>query len=387
MAIRVYSSVITLLILLTAPLGAQREELFRGMVRSKSYDHDPEVSSFQKSQASSYGIPPAELDTFYVESFVCVDTVVVYFKSVSGLTLLKQIQFGGSTFIHDKLLSTYLKMPVREKGLSGLSRTDWKRNKNYTAPDGFRYDLKAVHSKRPTYTHYLTLDKSVQHSEQLALDGQFVLMFHPEGRILRRGSVSGSGDEITTESTFIHIPELDCSGHTNDLITVRDLPLEELTDQDRIPTDVVVSEHSRDSFRMANTYNAAGESVDFLDSLKGRYIYIDFWASWCQPCLSEMPFLKEIGETYAEKNLAVYSVSLDNLSGVPQWKNRMEQFGMDWHNSIMYDGMRSAFAKMHGITAIPHYMLIDDRGRIVNGFVARPSDPRLRVMLDGLLDR
>lgn len=104
---------------------------------------------------------------------------------------------------------------------------------------------------------------------------------------------------------------------------------------------------------------------------KGKYIYIDFWATWCKPCIKEIPDLVKLKNEYKDFNIEFVSVSVDEDNSA--WKEFVAkqkltgvQFWVDGSNKKIYD-------KNFNITMIPRFVLIDDNGKIVNANAPRPS--------------
>ncbi len=106
------------------------------------------------------------------------------------------------------------------------------------------------------------------------------------------------------------------------------------------------------------------ESVDgkkvALSSLKGKYLFVDFWASWCRPCREENPNVVKAYNKYAEKGFDVLSVSLDKDSAA--WKKAIADDKLTWTQLIDATG---DVATTYGITGIPHTLLLDKEGKII----------------------
>ena len=120
-----------------------------------------------------------------------------------------------------------------------------------------------------------------------------------------------------------------------------------------------------------------------LSSLRGQYVLIDFWASWCKPCLAGMPELKDLYGKYHGKGFEILGVSID--TDEEAWKKAVADGDLPWTHvldEITEKGIPSRAAGLYGIRSIPTYILIDKDGKIV-GKVKRADLPaKLAELLD-----
>ena len=89
-----------------------------------------------------------------------------------------------------------------------------------------------------------------------------------------------------------------------------------------------------------------------------KFLFIDFWASWCGPCRNEMPNVKAAYEKYAFKGFEVISISIDKKQ--KPWRSAIEELGMNWTQVLNVDA-----ADVYGIYAIPKTFLVDPEGIVV----------------------
>lgn len=121
-------------------------------------------------------------------------------------------------------------------------------------------------------------------------------------------------------------------------------------------------------------------------SLKGKYLYIDIWATWCVPCIREIPALKEIQKKYEGKNIDFVSISIDTSSDTEKWKKFISTNALQGIQLIADKEWGSDFIKKFGINSIPRFILIDPQGNIVKNNAERPSNPALIKTLDQLIN-
>jgi len=102
-----------------------------------------------------------------------------------------------------------------------------------------------------------------------------------------------------------------------------------------------------------------------LSNLKGKYVLLDFWASWCGPCRAENPNVVKAFNKYKDKNFTVLSVSLDQPGKKEAWINAIHKDGLTWTQVSDLKFWDNAVAKEYGIQAIPQNLLIDPSGKII----------------------
>ncbi|MBO6496385.1 MAG: TlpA family protein disulfide reductase [Roseivirga sp.] len=122
--------------------------------------------------------------------------------------------------------------------------------------------------------------------------------------------------------------------------------------------------------------NPEGESTTFeelITSLKGKVIYIDFWASWCAPCIREMPSSLEIQNEFSSQDLAYIYLSTDCKK--QPWKHALERHELNSgiHYRIDNAGYSTKMQELN-VPALPHYMIYDRNGQLVNKDAPRPSE-------------
>lgn len=105
-----------------------------------------------------------------------------------------------------------------------------------------------------------------------------------------------------------------------------------------------------------------GDSLSLAD-LRGKYVILDFWASWCMPCRAETKHVKELYDRYHDRGLDVFSVSSDKNEQA--WRQAIEQDGMVWNQGILSGNNRKQVYALYGIVGIPAIWVLDPDGKII----------------------
>jgi len=123
----------------------------------------------------------------------------------------------------------------------------------------------------------------------------------------------------------------------------------------------------------------SGKKVTLSD-FRGKYVYIDIWATWCGPCQREIPYLQKLEERYQGKDIHFVSISCDTNRNA--WENRVKA-GLKGVQLHLAAG--NTFMDEYMITGIPRFILLDKEGKIISADMSRPSDSGTVAKLNELL--
>ena len=102
-----------------------------------------------------------------------------------------------------------------------------------------------------------------------------------------------------------------------------------------------------------------------LSDFRGKYVLLEFWASWCVPCREEHPHLSGVYEKYRDKGFTIVQYSIDERSAIEKWKEAIKKDRLIWPQLSDLAGFRSPVAKLYGVQPIPDNFLIDPSGVII----------------------
>lgn len=171
-----------------------------------------------------------------------------------------------------------------------------------------------------------------------------------------------------------------------------------ITNYDALHAALIGDRKAREKLKKGNLapsfYNYENYTGGFssLEDFRGRYVYIDIWATWCKPCIAQIPYLKKLEEKYKKKNISFVSISIDDdrrFNGSwdtahKMWKKIVREKDLSgvqlW---AAEDYIR--LSEKYMIKGIPRFILIDPQGKIIDSNAKRPADPALSIMFDKLL--
>lgn len=127
--------------------------------------------------------------------------------------------------------------------------------------------------------------------------------------------------------------------------------------------------------------NHAG-GTSSLSDFRGKYVFLDIWATWCGPCLAQVPFLKEVEKKYQGKNIQFVGISIDTKEMENAWRKMVTDKELDGVQLLAIGGWGSSIIKDYQIIAIPRFILIDPEGKIINSNAPHPSSPDLITLFN-----
>lgn len=124
-----------------------------------------------------------------------------------------------------------------------------------------------------------------------------------------------------------------------------------------------------------------GKQVQLASLLKGKFTYIDVWATWCGPCCAEIPHLEKLVEKYKDNDKVQFiSISVD--TNRKAWENKLKKDNPQWQQYLLSPENNKKFSADWGITGIPRFIMIDANGNVYNANASRPSNKETEEIIE-----
>lgn len=128
-----------------------------------------------------------------------------------------------------------------------------------------------------------------------------------------------------------------------------------------------------------------GKTVTLAD-LKGKFVYLDMWATWCGPCKGEMPSLLKLEERFEGKDILFVSLSVDKNKDIELWKQTIEKMGLGGIQLHLGENWEWLKNFMPASMSVPRFVLLDREGKIIDASMSRPSDKATTEKFNELLN-
>lgn len=117
-----------------------------------------------------------------------------------------------------------------------------------------------------------------------------------------------------------------------------------------------------------------------VETLYGKYLYVDVWASWCTPCRQEIPYLQALATRMSDQDKVQFvSISVDEK--MSDWKAAVDQEQPSWPQYIVQNESADMLSQAIRLEYIPRFLIIDPEGNIINDNAPRPSEQSLEEEL------
>lgn len=271
---------------------------------------------------------------------------------------------------------------------AGGYHRQWANKRGYKASEGFLAELADIdlnneidfqfssEYKELVNRHYNAKIRDLINKDSIDYGLVKVMVYStiPNQTIKNELIISGAENDIYNTSKFEEFYQIFMGASTNEENNAK------ITD---IYNRLIKVSAGQPSPKFVNYENNAG-GVLSLDDLKGKYLYIDVWATWCTPCVAEFPHLKRVEKEYHGKNINFLSISMDAPKDHDKWKKMIVDKELGGIQVIADSSFKSQFVEDYEIRSIPRFILIDPEGVIVTQHAPRPSNPEIIDLLNSL---
>lgn len=142
---------------------------------------------------------------------------------------------------------------------------------------------------------------------------------------------------------------------------------------DKLQKDYKLDFSKSDKLILTDLKNDTITFSNVLKNNKGKWLYVDFWASWCKPCLETMPESNKLKKELKSENIEFIYLALNDRK--ENWRKAIKTDSLsNSHNYFIENGNVSKVVENLGIKTIPHYLIYNPNGELINGFANRPGE-------------
>ncbi len=362
---------------------------FRGIITTKVYAEKGEIENqipdIQELEDGTFSMTSKVIgivDTVFNTYSICGDTVVQLQNYDSGIDKAYSAQLGDKFYLAGgdfRLPGYFFRHKAPPSGLEVANKGDWSKPKKEYRRLG--YNNQWVSQFNPRYAFISDIDTSLSYGWAGHQQGMLNHLFPTKG--VHRKMIENHGDDVWIHDyKYQVIDTLSCDR----MVDLFEFKEEEETGVDefmrsRMMTKGIIPLDEREAlipFDAVDQY----ETPVLQKGLSGQLTYIDFWASWCEPCIKEMPDLKKLREHYDEKEVRIISISIDTKQQVLAWRKAMDKYKIDWDSWRIDERTTKMFFDEYNMGGVPRYMLLDHEGNVMNANAPRPSNPSIIEWLD-----
>ena len=289
------------------------------------------------------------------ENFKQIETNNIHFEKLNFLIMYETMRAFYTADNHFTVSEEFLKSISEEK----LDNVDI-------------YDKSIEYRKFVNNVFYKEILETLGHDKQSVIDEIIAIDHHPMRNLLAKTLLSHLDiDPYGKEDLFNAIMKISKDDKINESL------------QKRYYYKAVLLAKGKRS--PAFSYkNYKGDSTSMSD-FKGKYLYIDIWATWCRPCIYEIPFLKKLKREFRGKNIEFISISVDPPNNYDLWKKMIKERQLSGVQLFSGESFNSKFIRDYAIDGIPRFIIIDPQGYIVKANANRPSQKELKLELERLI--
>ncbi len=137
---------------------------------------------------------------------------------------------------------------------------------------------------------------------------------------------------------------------------------------------------------ISDVLNSDSDILSNLLKIKfyGKVVYVDFWATWCRPCLEEIPNAKLLQSKYQDKDIVFLTFCCN--SKLEDWKNIIVESQLNGEHHLLNNDQCYFLKEAYLLTSFPRYLIFNKQGKLVDAEAPRPRDPRLENILNQLIE-